>query len=415
MMSRSLIVGCWWFLAGGMATASTLTQVSVQQQWPWNNKVRIEYTLELASGEAPNDVTVTIKDGAGQDVPVLSNSFSGDLLEVSDGSHVIWWDPAKSGLNAYPGLLRFTLSAEADDQRYCVIDISDNINNQYSVSYLASVPAGGWTEEHKTTKIVFRHIRPGIFTMGTPADEVGRRTVISGNFCPDMAQHKVTLTKDYWIGVFPLTYGQATNVTGNTSYGRTGTYAGNQTAASPAAKISLNSIIGWSTDPSWTANPSPLDGSYLHTINTRIVSGSLPAGARFGVPTEAQWEYACRSGTTTPYHNGTDAITGVGPYVPGHHPMYPVGGYAPNAWGLYDLHGCIWQWTIDAHGTDSYATSMADATDPYATITSWPTLRGGTYSTKTTPDTDTRSGSRYYKTYNVEDSFCGVRLAIVKD
>ena len=163
--------------------------------------------------------------------------------------------------------------------------------------------------------------------MGTPEDEAGRRTATSGNDVLDMACHKVTITKDYWLGVFPLTFKQATLVNGS-EMGKTSTYVANQKDSSPAARLSLVAMIGWagSADPSWYASPVPLEGSWLYKLNAGITSGQIPSGTHFSLPTEAQWEYACRAGTTTAYGNGTDSITGSGPQTPATRPMYPVGG-----------------------------------------------------------------------------------------
>ena len=164
----------------------------------------------------------------------------------------------------------------------------------------------------------------------------------------------------------------------------------------------------------------PLEGSWLHALASGISSGSLPAGTHFCQPTEAQWEYACRARTTTRYGNGTDSIAGIGPAYPSYHPMYPVGEYAPNAWGFYNMHRCIWQWTIDSYW---YNSGTAAQVDPLTTLSPgsasggsiWPALRGGTYGTSSTDDGDARSGSRYYKTYTVDDSGVGARIAIVYD
>ena len=396
------------------AGAATIDHVCVRQMWPWNEKVRIDYTLSGTAGESV-DVAVTIRDAQGGTLAPLGSSFSGDLNEVAPGEHVIWWNPAASGLEIGNTQLTFTLAAEVDSQRYCVIDISQE--NAYSVSYLAAKPAGGWTDEYKTTKIVFRHVKPGTFVMGTPEDENGRCTESSGNIVFDMAQHKVTITKDYWLGIFPITLKQATIVNGS-EYGKTSTYAANQKDASPAVKLSATDLMGWpdNSNTSWFASPVPLEGSWLYKLNAGITAGQIPDGTHFSLPTDAQWEYACRAGTTTAYGNGTDSIAGIGPATPATKPMYPVGGYSPNAWGFYDMHSCVWQWTIEIYSGYSKGNTAA-ATDPYyapSLSAYWLALRGGTYSTASSPSRDNRSGTRYYRTNTVIESYLGARIALVK-
>lgn len=397
------------------AEAATVSQVLVRQQWPWSAKVRIDYSLVCETGESC-DVDVTVKSEDGTVIPSLDNAFTGDRREVGTGDHVIWWDPVASGAADLPKVLKFEVTAANDPQRYIVIDISST--NACTLAYLAQPPAGGFnTDEYKTTKIVLKHVKPGSFIMGTPEDEWGRRTAISGNYVNDMPQHRVTLTQDFWMGLFPITFQQASIVHGS-EFGKTGTYAANQKASSPASNVNVEDLIGWggASDPSWYDSPVPREGSWLYALQANIVSGAIPEGTHFGLPTEAQWEYVCRAGTTTAFNNGTDSIDGVGPATPVSKPMYPVGGYNPNAWGFYDFHGCVWQWTIDSHGANI---GTAAVTDPYAKTSKddlWPTLRGGSYSTSSAVSGDVRSGSRYYKTCSgtSRDSLCGARIVIVR-
>ena len=193
-------------LAASAACAATIDTVLVRQQWPWHEKVRIDYVMNGNQGELA-DIAVTVASAGAGSLAPLCSSFSGDIDEVAPGEHVIWWDPAASGLDL-SGVreLSFSLVPVADPQRYCVIDISDTNTPAYSVSYLAAPPEGGFnTDEYKKTKIVLKRVRAGTFAMGTPEDEEGRRNATSGNNVADMPQHKVTLTQDYWLGIFPLT------------------------------------------------------------------------------------------------------------------------------------------------------------------------------------------------------------------
>jgi formylglycine-generating enzyme required for sulfatase activity len=81
---------------------------------------------------------------------------------------------------------------------YMVIDLSGGPGaGSYPVSYLGTIPSGGWTDTYKTTKLVMRKISKGTFTMGSPSEELGRDS--------DETQHTVQLTKDFYIGVFEVT------------------------------------------------------------------------------------------------------------------------------------------------------------------------------------------------------------------
>ena len=89
---------------------------------------------------------------------------------------------------------------------YLVVDLTDGPSaTSYPESYLTAIPAGGWTDEYKTTKLVLRRIPAGTFTMGSPENELGRYS--------DETQHVVTVTHPFYLGVFEVTQKQLFYVT----------------------------------------------------------------------------------------------------------------------------------------------------------------------------------------------------------
>ncbi len=111
--------------------------------------------------------------------------------------------------------------------------------------------------------------------------------------------------------------------------------------------------------------------------------GNIPPGYQYRLPTEAEWEYACRAGTTTEFNVGVALLCNHAKFYYSHHSNaycgsffdgpVPVGSYAPNAWGLYDMHGNVWEWCLD-----SYAPySAAAVTDPFVTGGPYRVMRGG--------------------------------------
>ncbi len=172
---------------------------------------------------------------------------------------------------------------------------------------------------------------PGTFMMGSPAGEEGRYN--------NETQHRVTLTQGFWLGKTEVTQKQWKSVMGS--------------------------------------NPSYFKGDNLPV---ECVSWDdcqefcKKAGMR--LPTEAEWEYACRAGSTTAYYWG-NALNGDKANCDGNYPCgttvkgpykqktTPVGSYSPNAWGLYDMHGNVWEWCADWYG-DYQGGAVTDPTGPGA-------------------------------------------------
>ena len=252
---------------------------------------------------------------------------------------------------------------------YMAVDLSGGTGAaSYPVTYyrtLADVPGGANSDAYKTTNLLMRLIPKGSYAMGSPSGEPGRFS--------DETRHTVTLTKDFYIGVFEVTQRQWELVMGNKpSFFTNATYY----ASRPVEQVSYYDIRenpANSDDPSvnWPANSG---------VNANSFMGKLRAKtglATFDLPTESQWEYACRAGTTTALSSGknltstvSDAnMAEVGRYWysggsdyrnPGCAPSSgtaTVGSYSPNAWGLYDMHGNVWERCLDWYGTSPGAVS----------------------------------------------------------
>ncbi|MDD3482752.1 formylglycine-generating enzyme family protein [Azovibrio restrictus] len=168
---------------------------------------------------------------------------------------------------------------------------------------------------------VMRWIEPGKFWMGSPESERERR----GDEGP---QHEVTLTRGYWLA---------------------------ETACTQAL---WRAVMG--TEPSlFKGDELPVEQVSWQEVQEFLkrLEELLP-GMEAGLPTEAEWEYACRAGTVTPFSFGETISTGQAnydgnfPYADGEKGEYrektvPVKSFEPNAWGLYQMHGNVWEWCAD--------------------------------------------------------------------
>lgn len=313
----------------------------------------------------------------------------------------------------------------------------------FVVSNLAAVPPGGWTDEYKTTRLVLRRIPAGTFMMGSPADEPGRDS--------DEAQHSVTLTQDFYIGVFEVTMRQWELVMGKPVPGHFRWPKGQQqhdpTPAElpdlhrrPVEMISFYEIrenpAGDAKDAKQKGTDTPSDDPTVdwpanNAVNPNSFFGKLRAKAMLAgldLPTEAQWEYACRAGTTTALNSGK-ALTqelecpnlgAVGRYGFNVDPSEAwwyrkweptgtalVGSYAPNKWDLYDLHGNVWEWCLDW-----YAPLPSEAvTDPKGPAKGEArVLRGGSWEDRAKACRAANRGSTGFP--SVKNGLFGFRVAM---
>jgi formylglycine-generating enzyme required for sulfatase activity len=178
-------------------------------------------------------------------------------------------------------------------------------------------------------------IPAGKFKMGSPASEKGRRI--------DETQHEVTLTKPFYMGKYEVTQEQWEGVMGNNP-------SSNKGAKLPVTNLSWNDCQ-----------------EFIKKLNAKTKGG-------YRLPTEAEWEYACRAGKTTAYSVGA-SLTNIDANISGSSTK-AVGSYKPNAFGLYDMHGNVWEWCEDWYGNYPAGT----ATEPKGPGTEGSrVLRGGSF------------------------------------
>lgn len=220
----------------------------------------------------------------------------------------------------------------------------------------------------------FVWIPPGTFVMGSPIDEVDRYT--------DEVQHTVTLTQGFWLSDHEVTQAEYQSVMGSNPSALKGD------TNRPVEMVTWNDAV-----------------LYCRRLTDRErAAGRITAQQVYRLPTEAEWEHAARAGTVGPRHGDLESIAWYAGNS-GNQP-HPVKQRQPNAWGLYDMIGNVWEWCSDWYG--EYPTdAVTDQTGP----TSGPgrLSRGGSWNLEAGP---ARSAYRFWVIPGLRLNYLGFRPAL---
>ena len=297
--------------------------------------------------------------------------LSGNGLYAYSGGHVggtaIWFarDPVTGALSyAQTGSTYVPTPADAGSVITVTASYTDGGSFEHNVSsggtaaiqpiYVPSQP-NHFVDLNATVNLEMIWVEPGTFAMGSPTSEVNRH--------PDETVHNVTITKGFYLGKYEVTQAQYEAVMKGNGNGLSATpsqFGGNPNR--PVEKVSWDDIQ-----------------IFLTRLNSaEQTAGRLPTGWSYVLPTEAQWEYACRAGTNSAYSWGNtissananyDSNSGIGQTT-------DVGQYAANPWGFFDMHGNIGEWISDWY--DNY--DLATVQDPSGSLTGTKRVkRGGSY------------------------------------
>ena len=269
-----------------------------------------------------------------------------------------------------------------------------------------ALPGGGLTNDlYRTNWLALRRIPNGCFYMGSPTNELGKSTSEAQPAAGKERLHLVTLTHDYYIGVFEVTQGQWLRVMNTSPSSNTG-----GTSETPALRPVESTTYNMIRGGDWPlTNDAVTTSSFIGQL--RAKSGGL----RFDLPTEAQWECACRAGTLTALHNGLN-LTTTTQLCPNRDPIawdafnstnqhHRVGMKQPNAWGLYDMIGNVVEIVRDRF---TASLGYGWAIDPVGGTTGTDRVRkGGGFNNQADP----RSATRYTLGTGINNT--GFRLALL--
>ena len=365
--------------------AATISNIVVQQHYAWDGIVCLDFSIDCEDKDRDLPITIDVfDDSSGDRLSMRTVIFDGvamdsRALSAKQGVHHIIWNVAVDNPEYNSGKVRVEIEVGDVLGKYMVVDLSPGPEGQtYPIRFLDDAPMGGWTDEYKTTNLVLRLVDAGSYQMGCDSSETG----YFGEY--EATPHAVELTKPFYMGVFEVTQRQFELITGT----NTSVYAG---ASRPLDSVPLTVIRGDGSDfyGNWPEDNYVAKVSFIGCLRSRTGIGS------FDLPTEAEWEYACRAGTSTALNNGKDLseenLSEVGRYSGnsewsgnpdgkgGYDEHTVVGMYLPNAWGFYDMHGNVWEWCLDWYQRGSAFSSDA-AVDPVGPYTgTMRVVRGGAW------------------------------------
>ncbi len=410
------VFGGWWTDSGETGSPVTLgTTVTATSDHTlyarWLPVMTVSFNAQQGTAAVPPSTTVTngLMYGALATTTRAGYTFMGWYTDITNTGMLVTADTVVTATSNHT---LYATWAELGSS-YLVVDVSGGPGaTNYPCSYLGDVPPGGWTDVYKTDRLVLKKIPAGTFTMGSPTNEIGCVT--------NETQHKVTLSRGYYIGIFEVTQRQWENVMGNLP-----SYFCNSTvyACRPVEQVSSYDIRESSDNsainPNWPQSEQVFGASFMGRL--RAKTGLLA----FDLPTEAQWEYACRAGSPAALNSGynlTNAMSDAHMAEVGRHDYLDnsggaftqnsdtnmgtatVGSYLPNAWGLFDMHGNAFEWCLDWY--DAYPGAVQD---PLGAVSgSSRAVRGGGWAHDAWYS---RSAFRGYDTPSDRSLFIGFRAA----
>jgi formylglycine-generating enzyme required for sulfatase activity len=237
------------------------------------------------------------------------------------------------------------------------------------------------------TNMVF--IPPGTFRMGSPSNELGRIALNDDVQLAEGPQTAVTISRGFWMGKYEVTQGEYQTVMGN-----------NPSASKGGPNLPVESVT-WSNATNYCGKLTEKERA----------AGRIPAGSRFRLPTEAEWEYASRAWTSTRFSYGDDpGDINLGQYAwfqdNSNSSTHPVGQKLPNSWGLYDMSGNVWEWCQD-HASPELGGIALDPQGP--TTGAERVLRGGS---SFGPAYGMRAAQRFHSAPDVSSGITGFRIVL---
>lgn len=352
MKMKALLLG---FVSVAAGTLVAAPEVSVTRMAQSAGVVTIDYSLA-------NEAAIVTVDFQTNGVSIGEANFTnlgGDVNRlVTPGDHTITWKAYKSWRN-HKARVKAVVTAwtQANPPDYMVVDLTKPNAVSYYVSTNALPNGGLANDDYRLTKVVFRKVaaRGRQFRMGRGLNELKSTATLAEN--PMLA----SFSEDYYLGIYPVTQKQymlIQKLDESPCNFKKDFYGNDEYLMGPFENIVYSKIRGgvWKGSDATTAQTGSEPAADTLIANVRALTGL----DNLDLPTEAQWEFACRAGSTTKYWWGDAAITKEQGNI--NQGVKPAGGekigsfnyrstrvdaYPPNPWGFYDFYGNVEELCLD--------------------------------------------------------------------
>jgi formylglycine-generating enzyme required for sulfatase activity len=303
----------------------------------WNNggtQIRSADRLHISSSNRANGLGFRVAFQAVQPDTANPEIILTGSTTVTHSQGLPFVDPGVEAHDARDGnitdqiIVTGTVDMNSTGTYLLTYTVQDGAGNPATATRTVTVVGNRTVDLNATVAMDMIWCPPGTFTMGSPTTEGGRQSDRED-------EHNVTLTKGFYLGKYEVTQGQYKAIMGSNPSEFNATGNDNRPVEG----------VVWSDA-----------AAFCNVLTFReFEAGRLPAGWAYVLPSESQWEYACRAGTTTSYSWGNTIISTNANYNwdggatdgSDFKQTRDVGKYSANPWGFFDMHGNVWEWTAD--------------------------------------------------------------------
>jgi len=441
MKNAMMVLGAAALMAGSAAADVadySIGGLKIQSRQPWDEAVEISFTVTPpAGGTTAKAVELDIVASNGVDEVYISDAAISTRMAATSGSQKIYWRPDIDHPNRAYGNLRVYVSVKAEvttPPPYMLVNLNDGSIGYAGQGVEKAIKLYSFLRE----VMAFRYIPPttsdewkaksggdDFFWFGTDERDAAYNYKTDGDIAREDLRHKVKLTKGFYFGVYPATRGHLAML-GIAGFERNSQADNAATGITYEQARGEDTVNGYNMPTSSAVDPASIVGK-MRTLT----------GRAFDLPSNFQWEYAARAGSTNTFlftESGSPSMDFINDNFRDIRPCVKPA----NAWGIYGIIGCCHQWTTtlgrttNAETNNNFYRLSEDATDPTGPTATYDhpyrICRGSHHNaTSSTTTRDKKTADIRYRVYRIaykypmrtdkpaEVQYCGIRLCLPVD